>query len=127
MKRILLVEDEAHIVRVMKMALERAGFAVETASNGEEALKYLENGHPDVMITDIDMPRMTGRELCMRINADMPDRNFFIVVVTARTEIEHREWSQLIPNLGFLEKPVSVRKLVSRLEERFTDAAVSEE
>lgn len=127
MKRILLVEDEAHIVRVMKMALERAGFAVETASNGEEALKYLENGHPDVMITDIDMPRMTGRELCMRINADMPDRNFFIVVVTARTEIEHREWSRLIPNLGFLEKPVSVRKLVSRLEERFTDAAVSEE
>lgn len=127
MKRILLVEDEAHIVRVMKMALERAGFAVETAGNGEEALKYLENGHPDVMITDIDMPRMTGRELCMRINADMPDRNFFIVVVTARTEIEHREWSQLIPNLGFLEKPVSVRKLVSRLEERFTDAAVSEE
>jgi len=79
------------------------------------------------MITDIDMPRMTGKELCMRINADMPDRNFFIVVVTARTEIEHREWSQLIPNLGFLEKPVSVRKLVSRLEERFTDAAVSEE
>jgi len=127
MKRILLVEDEAHIVRVMKMALERAGFAVETAGNGEEALKYLENGHPDVMITDIDMPRMTGRELCMRINADMPDRNFFIVVVTARTEIEHREWSRLIPNLGFLEKPVSVRKLVSRLEERFTDAAVSEE
>lgn len=127
MKRILLVEDEAHVVRVMKMALERAGFAVETAGNGEEALKYLENGHPDVMITDIDMPRMTGRELCMRINADMPDRNFFIVVVTARTEIEHREWSQLIPNLGFLEKPVSVRKLVSRLEERFTDAAVSEE
>lgn len=127
MKRILLVEDEAHVVRVMKMALERAGFAVETAGNGEEALKYLENGHPDVMITDIDMPRMTGRELCMRINADMPDRNFFIVVVTARTEIEHREWSRLIPNLGFLEKPVSVRKLVSRLEERFTDAAVSEE
>lgn len=127
MKRILLVEDEAHVVRVMKMALERAGFAVETAGNGEEALKYLENGHPDVMITDIDMPRMTGKELCMRINADMPDRNFFIVVVTARTEIEHREWSQLIPNLGFLEKPVSVRKLVSRLEERFTDAAVSEE
>jgi len=41
MKRILLVEDEAHIVRVMKMALERAGFAVETAGNGEEALKYL--------------------------------------------------------------------------------------
>lgn len=125
MKRILLVEDEAHIVRVMRMALERAGFAVDTARDGEEALSYLEARHPDIMITDIDMPRMTGRELCMQINTDMPEREFTIVVVTARTEVEHREWSQSIPNLGFLEKPVSVRKLVSYLEERFAAEPVN--
>jgi CheY-like chemotaxis protein len=127
MKRILVVEDEAHIVRLMKMALERAGYAVDSAAHGEEALEYLEHQIPDVLITDIDMPRMTGRELCMRLHADMPDRHFPIVVITARTEVEHREWSRLIPNLEFVEKPISVRKLVSRLESYFADRAVSEE
>lgn len=125
MKRILMVEDEAHIVRLMTMALERAGYAVDSAGNGVEALGYLQDQHPDVMITDIDMPRMTGQELCMQLNAELPERDFLIVVVTARTEVEHREWSRMIPNLEFLEKPVSMRKLVSRLDEHFADTAVS--
>jgi CheY-like chemotaxis protein len=125
MKRILLVEDEAHIVRLMTMALEHAGYAVDSAGNGVEALTYLQDQHPDIMLTDIDMPRMTGQELCMRLNADMPERDFLIVVITARTEVEHREWSRVIPNLEFLEKPVSVRKLVSRLDEYFADEAIS--
>jgi CheY-like chemotaxis protein len=126
MKRILVVEDEAHIVRLMKMALERAGYAVDSAAEGEEALEYFQRQIPDVLITDIDMPRMTGRELCMRLHSDMPDRDFLIVVITARTEVEHREWSRLIPNLEFVEKPISVRKLVSRLEAYFAGEAVSE-
>jgi len=120
-----MVEDEAHIVRLMTMALERAGYAVDSAGNGVEALEYLQGQHPDVMITDIDMPRMTGQELCMQLNAELPERDFLIVVVTARTEVEHREWSRMIPNLEFLEKPVSMRKLVSRLDEHFADTAVS--
>jgi len=126
MKRILLVEDEAHIVRIMSMALERAGYVVDGAAHGEEALEYFQHQTPDVLITDIDMPRMTGQELCMRLNRDLPDRDFLIVVITARTEIEHREWSRLIPNLEFLEKPISVRKLVSRLNEHFADEAMTE-
>jgi CheY-like chemotaxis protein len=126
MKRILLVEDEAHIVRLMSMALERAGYVVDSAAHGHEALEYFQHQIPDVLITDIDMPRMTGQELCMRLHTDLPDRDFLIVVITARTEIEHREWSRLIPNLEFLEKPISVRKLVSRLNEHFADKAVTE-
>jgi CheY-like chemotaxis protein len=126
MKRILVVEDEAHIVRLMKMTLERAGYVVDSAADGEEAFGYFQHRIPDVLITDIDMPRMTGRELCMRLHSDMPDRNFLIVVITARTEVEHREWSRLIPNLEFVEKPISARKLVSRLEAYFADEAVRE-
>jgi len=127
MKRILLVEDEAHIVRLMTMALEHAGYAVDSAGNGEEALKCLEDQHPDILMTDIDMPRMTGQELCTRLNAELPEREFLIIVITARTEVEHREWSRVIPNLEFLEKPISVRKLVARLDEYFADTVVSED
>ena len=124
MKRILLVEDEPHIMRLMVMALERAGYTVDTAGHGEEALAYLKDRLPDVLITDIDMPRMTGKELCQRLHAELPERDFPIIVITARTEVEHREWSRLIANLTFLEKPVSVRRLVARLDEYFAGAAV---
>jgi len=62
---------------------------------------------------------MTGEELCRHIEEYMPDRNFLIFVLTSRTEIEHREWSRNIHNLLFLEKPVSIRNLVEKLNGYF--------
>jgi hypothetical protein len=55
----------------------------------------------------------------------MPDRNFLIFVLTSRTEIEHREWSREIPNLLFLEKPVSIRNLVEKLDGYFAETTDS--
>ena len=78
MKRILIVDDEPHVVRVLKLALERAGYLVDQAGDGKEALEYLQRSEPDVLITDIDMPRMTGRELCTHIDKELPDRSFQI-------------------------------------------------
>ena len=115
--RILIADDEPHVIRVLKMALERAGYEVDSAPNGQVALERIKAGHPDVLVTDIQMPLMSGRELCESIQDEMPDRKFLIFVVTSRTEVEHREWSSSMSNLRFLEKPVSVRKLVSVIEE----------
>lgn len=122
MGKILIVDDEPHIIRVMKMALERASYQVDVAPNGMEALKKLKSSLPDVMITDIAMPVMTGEELCKQINIDMPDREFLIIVATSRTEIEHREWSREIHKLHFYEKPLSTRKLIIMLDEYFSKA-----
>ena len=63
------------------------------------------------------MPRMTGRELCEEIHEKIPDRQFPIFVSTSLTAMEHREWSRRIPNLVFLEKPISIRKLRSAISE----------
>lgn len=125
MKRILIVDDEPHIIRVMKMALERASYVVDVAPNGVEALKKINEVHPDVLITDIAMPLMTGEELCKQIEIDVTDRDFLIIVATSRTEIEHREWSREIQNLQFFEKPMSTRKLILLLEEYFTPKSSS--
>lgn len=127
MKRILIVDDEPHVIRLMQLALERAGYAVVTAANGEFALQQIAKEIPDVMITDIDMPRMNGEMLCREITRTMPDRKFRIYVLTARAEIEHREWSAALPNLDFMEKPVSIRKLVARLETFFAENAENSE
>ncbi|MCM8855472.1 MAG: response regulator [Candidatus Thiodiazotropha sp.] len=124
MKRLLIADDEPHVTRVLKQSLERQGYQVETVQNGELALERIHEQVPDVLVTDIQMPRMTGEALCKRIQKELPQREFLIFVLTSRTEIEHRDWSRQINNLQFLEKPVSIRKLISKLERYFTDQQV---
>lgn len=119
MKRILIVDDEPHAIRILKQALERSGYEVDSAANGLAALQKIRGQMPDVLITDIQMPRMSGQELCQQIQQEMPQREFLIFIVTSRTEIEHREWSADIDNMMFLEKPVSVRQLIIKLAKHF--------
>ena len=116
MKRILIVDDQAHVIRVLKLGLEGGGYEVDTASNGSECLVKLCDSHPDFLVTDIDMPRMGGKELCLAIEMQFPDRAFPIVVLTSRTEMEHRHWTRDINNLEFMEKPVSIRRLLSFID-----------
>jgi len=116
MKHILLVDDHAPVIRVMRLGIESAGFKVSSAANGIECLEKLAERAPDFLVTDIDMPHMNGKDLCLAIENQFPDRRFPIVVLTSRTEIEHRNWTHRIENLTFMEKPVSVRRLVSHIE-----------
>lgn len=127
MKKVLIADDEPHVLRVLKMSLEKEDYEVETCANGMEALARIEQESPDILITDIQMPLMTGEELCRHIEEYMPDRNFLIFVLTSRTEIEHREWSRNIRNLLFLEKPVSIRNLVDKLDGYFSDGVDNRE
>ena len=118
-KTILLVDDEPHVLRILRLGLERENYRVLTAHNGEIALEVLEEYFPDIVITDIDMPRMNGQELCRAIDKKFPNRNFLIIVLTSRTERDLREWASKIPNIDFLEKPVSIRTLKLILENYF--------
>ena len=95
-----------------------------SGAGGNSYLASYQSGDPpvaisdtDVLITDIEMPRMDGRTLCETLHAEQPEREFPIFVVTSLTEREHRSWSSTIENLYFLEKPISVRKLLARLTE----------
>ena len=117
MTSILLVDDEPMTLRVMRQALEKDGFQITTAFDGKDALEKITASQPDVLITDIDMPRMTGKELCLRIQETMPERRFPIFVATSLTALEHRAWSGTISNLTFVEKPISLRKLRVELME----------
>lgn len=124
MKRLLIADDEPHVNRVLKQSLERQGYQVETVQNGEMALERIREQPPDVLVTDIQMPRMTGEALCKQIQEEMPWRDFLIFVLTSRTEIEHRNWSRQIDNLQFLEKPVSIRRLISKLDNYFNERSL---
>lgn len=118
-KRILIAEDEPHAVRILKRSLERDGYAVTTSPDGEKALSLALADHPDVLISDINMPRMKGDELCKRIREHISGQQMMIIVLTSRTEIEHREWSRDLENTQFMEKPISIRKLQNMLNTYF--------
>jgi CheY-like chemotaxis protein len=121
MNQVLIVDDEPHVIRVLNLALSRIGLSVDVAYDGVNALEYLQSHQPDAVITDIDMPRMDGKTLCNRIFDLFPQREFPIFIMTARAELEHRDWARNIPNLTFMEKPLSIRKLIKALNEHFPE------
>ena len=121
-RRILLVDDEPHVSRVIKLVLDRKGYEVEMARNGEEALASQRNAPFDVIITDYQMPRMDGRGLCEALAADAPDPAPLTLVVTGKTDPALRDWAGKLNRTEFLEKPLSLKQLTQRLEQHFAGA-----
>ncbi|MBD8531730.1 MULTISPECIES: response regulator [unclassified Massilia] len=126
-KTILLVDDEPHVIRVLRLMLERDGYDVLSANDGNEALDKMSARRPDVMVSDIQMAGMNGRELCRTARARYPDETFPIFVMTSMTASQEREWVRELANVEFLEKPLSPRQLIARLTTYFTNAAAPQE
>lgn len=125
--KIMIVDDEAHVIRILRLSLEREGYQVEAASDGVEALSVMEAFEPDVLISDIQMDGMDGRELCRIARARYPDRHFLIMVMTSMTALEERSWARGLAATEFLEKPLSPRQLVARLGRYFADQQAGKE
>ena len=118
-KTILIVDDEPHVRRVLQLTLERAGYTVKVEYDGKAGLDHVLADPPDVLVSDINMPRMTGREMVQAVHAALPERTFPILVMTSLTAREERAWVQAIPGVDFLEKPVSPRELLARVTRLF--------
>jgi CheY-like chemotaxis protein len=125
-RKILLVDDEPHVIRVLRLMLEREGYEVTSANDGNEALGKMAAGRPDVMVSDIQMAGMDGRELCRTTRARYPDERFPIFVMTSMTASSEREWVRALANVDFLEKPLSPRQLIARLATYFASATQPE-
>lgn len=122
-RTVLLVDDEAHVVRVLRLTLEREGYEVATAGDGNAALAAMAGKRPDVMVSDIQMAGMDGRDLCRAARARWPGEPFLILVMTSMTAADERSWVRELPNVEFLEKPLSPRRLAARLAEHFAQEA----
>lgn len=118
-RKVLIVDDEPHVIRILRLILEREGYRVETANDGNEALEKMEGYEPDVLISDIQMDGMDGRILCRTARERYPLRTFLILVMTSMTAMEERGWVRDLSNTEFLEKPLSPRQLVARLAHHF--------
>lgn len=126
-KKILIVDDEPHVIRILRLMLEREGYVVDTANDGLEALEKMAVCEPDVLISDISMAGMDGRTLCRKTRERFPLNTPLILVMTSMTAIEERNWVKELNNIEFLEKPLSPRQLVMRLAKYFLVAPVVSE
>lgn len=109
---VLAVDDEAGILRLMKLELTGQGFRVITASNGEEALKLVEEQRPDAVLLDVIMPEMTGLEVMRRIREQM---NVPIIMVTAKDSDQDKVRGLELGADDYIVKPFSPEELGARI------------
>ncbi len=86
MPRILAVDDEPNIVRLIQVNLERDGYTVETANNGAQALAKIRQSRPDLLVSDVMMPEMDGFELLAHIRRDPMLADLPVIMLTAKAQ-----------------------------------------
>lgn len=114
---ILVADDEAHIVHVVSMKLKNAGYEVITAEDGEEGLDAALEHKPDMIITDYQMPFLTGLDMCIRLKADPATAHIPALMLTARGfSLTDAQIAQT--NIaGVLSKPFSPREVLGKVQE----------
>ncbi|MDG1359654.1 MAG: response regulator [Phycisphaerales bacterium] len=116
-RRILVADDEEYIVRVVSFKLESAGYEVVEAIDGADAWSKVRAGDIDLVLTDHQMPLMTGLELAGRIAADPATRHIPVIMLTARgfrLDAEEIVASRIVE---LIAKPFSPRGLLDRIRE----------
>ncbi len=119
-KKILIVDEEPHVTLLIQQFLQRAGYRVKIALNGEQALTSIAQDRPDLIVTDVQMPKMNGLQLCEHVLQQERSQPF-LILMTSRTDREIRIWAQNYPKIELMEKPLSMRKLINRVNMFFAE------
>ena len=116
-KKVLIVDDEAPIRRVLEFKLKNSGYRVLIAKNGAQGLELIKTQQPDAVITDIMMPEMDGKQLCEQSNGLKKDRPFLTIVVTCRIAQDEQQWINQLQDTLFMGKPFSPARLVECIDQ----------
>ena len=109
---IMVVDDSVSIRQVVSRLMEDQGWQVLTAKDGIDALDKLSESHPDLIVLDIEMPRMNGYEFLGALKAQVGVENIPVVVLTSRTATKHRDKAKALGAKGFIVKPYNDDELV---------------
>jgi len=112
---ILLVEDEAPLVTMLTYNLEKAGFEVRAAMDGEEAMLMLAERVPDLVVLDWMIPKLTGLEVCRQIRRGKATSRLPVILLTARAEEDDRLRGLETGADDYITKPFSPKELIARI------------
>ncbi len=111
---VLLVDDEPAIVKLARMYLEREGYHVQEATDGEAALEAVNRQHPDLVVLDVMLPKLDGFEVCRRLRA--ANSEVAILMLTARDEDIDKILGLELGADDYLTKPFNPREMVARVK-----------
>lgn len=114
-KKILIVDDEPHILRSLGFVLERAGYRVMVARSGAEGLGLIERQHPDLVFLDIMMPQLDGYEVCRRIRSSDALSGTYVILLTAKGQETDRQKGLEAGADEYMTKPFSPSRAVERV------------
>jgi CheY-like chemotaxis protein len=115
-EKILIVDDEIHVIRSLAFVLGKAGYIVETAENGEEALTKVWEIQPDIIFLDIMMPRKNGYEVCQEIRNSPQLKDIYIIILSAKGWDIDRAKALSVGASEFISKPFSPLEVVTRVK-----------
>jgi len=116
-KKILIADDEPNIVAALEFLLQRSGYEVHVARNGDEALKLVEATHLDLVLLDVMMPQKSGYEVCMRIRERADWRHIKIIMLSAKgRDAEVSKGLSMGADI-YVTKPFSTRELMDKIRD----------
>ena len=118
-KKIAIIDDAAQIRRMLEFKFKKHGYEVILARNGEEGLDLINNQQPDVVITDLLMPKLDGKSLCEQTNDLKKERPFLTIVVTARISPDEKDWINKMHETEFMVKPFIPAEMLGLVEQYF--------
>ena len=116
--RILIVDDEADLVSVLRIGLEIEGFEVIAASDGEEGLRKAREDRPELVVLDLMLPKLDGYRVCRALKFDERYRNLPIVILSARSGEQDRRLAFDMGADAFVSKPYDMAALVKLIRAR---------
>lgn len=116
-KTILVADDEPYVLRSLEFILRKEGYNVLTAADGQEALDKAMQERPDLLLLDIQMPRMDGNSVCRSLRENPERKDVYIVMITAKGQEADRIQSLECGANEYITKPFSPRKVISRVKE----------
>lgn len=116
-KKILVVDDEVELVKGIRIMLEKDGYEVIVAYDGQEALKKARREKPDLIILDVMLPKMDGYKVCALLKHDTKSSSIPIILFTARAHEEDIKAGEEVHADAYITKPFKPEVLIGKIEE----------
>ena len=115
-KKILVVDDEIDILEVLTFRLEKLGYEISSAADGQKALDLLEKEIPDLILLDLRLPVIDGYEVCRRVKNEEKWKNIPIIMLTASSAGKVEKAVKKYNIEGFMMKPFEYEKLIAKIK-----------
>lgn len=118
-KKILVIDDDQDILKLIKIILENEGYDVGTATTGEDGIKFAIQEMPDLILLDIMMPVMDGWEILKMLHTDESTRKIPVAMLTCKTDVKNKLIGLQEGAIDYITKPFSPEELMTRVGDIF--------